>query len=177
MSGRSYSFRGVDRSDLVQLRTWLNTPEMARWWGDPVEQAAVLDEDLDNPEMVMRIVMREGRPFAYARDYDVHAWPQEHLRHLRPGSRAIDSFIGEPNMIGKGHGSAFPRMLAERLIADGAPIVAVDPAVDNFRARRAYEKAGFQNRGIFDTGEGPVVLMIFQAWSTICGSGSADLKI
>jgi aminoglycoside 6'-N-acetyltransferase len=177
MSGRSYSFRRVDRSDLVLLRTWLDTPEVVCWWGDPVGQAALLDDDLDNPQMVMRIVMYEGQPFAYAQDYDVHAWPQEHLRHLRPGSRAIDSFIGEPNMIGKGHGSAFPRMLGERLIAEGAPVVAVDPAADNLRARRAYEKAGFQSRGIFDTGEGPVVLMIFQAQSTTCGSGSADLKI
>jgi aminoglycoside 6'-N-acetyltransferase len=163
MSGRSYSFQRVDRSDLVLLRTWLNTPEVARWWGDPVEQAALLGEDLDNPQMVMRIVMREGRPFAYAQDYDVHAWPQEHLRHLRHGSRAIDSFIGEPNMIGKGHGSAFLGMRAERLIAEAAPIVAVDPAVDNFRARRAYENAGFHNLGVCETEEGPVVLMIFQA--------------
>jgi aminoglycoside 6'-N-acetyltransferase len=177
MSGRSYSFRRVDRSDLALLRTWLNTPEVVRWWGDPAGQATLLDDDLDNPQMAMRIVMHEGRPFAYTQDYNVHAWPQEHLRHLLPGSRAIDSFIGEPSMIGKGHGSAFRRMLGERLIAEGAPIVAVDPAVDNFRARRAYENAGFHDRGVFDTGEGPVVLMIFQAQSTTCGSGSADLKI
>jgi aminoglycoside 6'-N-acetyltransferase len=55
--------------------------------------------------MVMRIVSFEGRPFAYAQDYAVHVWPQPHFAHLPSGSRAIDSFIGEPDMIGRGHGS------------------------------------------------------------------------
>ena len=105
--------------------------------------------------------MHGDQPFAYARDYDVHVWPQAHLRRLLPGSRAIDSFIGEPTMIGKGHGSAFLKMLAERLLGERPPIV----AVDNLRARRAYEKAGFHDHGAFGTEEGPVVLMIFGAWS------------
>ena len=66
-------------------------------------------------------------------------------------------------MIGKDHGSAFLKLLAERLIAEGAPFVAVDPAADNLRARRASEKAGFHDRGAFETEAGPVVVMIFQA--------------
>jgi len=31
-----------------------------------------------------------------------------------PGSRAIDAFIGEPDMIGRGYGSVFLRLLAHR---------------------------------------------------------------
>ena len=46
-------------------------------------------------------------------------------------------------------------------MAEGAPTVAIDPDVDNTRARRAYEKAGFSGEGIVETGEGPAVLMIF----------------
>ena len=40
--------------DLPRLRAWLHTPEVARWWGDPDEQAAMLAEDLTEPGMVMR---------------------------------------------------------------------------------------------------------------------------
>jgi aminoglycoside 6'-N-acetyltransferase len=112
--------------------------------------------------MVMRIVSLDEKPFAYAQDYAVDRWPQAHFAGLPQGSRAIDSFIGEPEMIGLGHGSAYLRLLAARLRADGAPVVAIDPEVDNLRARRAYEKAGFVGDRIVETGAGPAVLMIFE---------------
>jgi aminoglycoside 6'-N-acetyltransferase len=159
----SYTFRPADRRDLPMLERWLRTTEVVRWWGDPQEQAALLREDLDEPRMVMRIVSLAGRPFAYAQDYDVHAWPQSHFAHLPAGTRAIDSFIGEPDMIGQGHGSSYLRLLAQRLRADGAPVVAIDPDVENLRARRAYAKAGFRGDVIVDAGAGPAVLMLFGA--------------
>jgi aminoglycoside 6'-N-acetyltransferase len=140
----------------------LQTPEVRRWWGDPEEQAALLEEDLSEPRMVMRIVSFEGQPFAYAQDYAVHVWPQPHFSGLPEGSRAIDAFIGEPDMIGQGHGSGFLRLLAERLKDEGAPVVAIDPDVDNLRARRAYERAGFRGDTVVETAEGPAILMIFE---------------
>jgi aminoglycoside 6'-N-acetyltransferase len=117
--------------------------------------------DLSDPRMTMRIVSFKGRAFAYAQDYEVHAWPQDHLGPLAQGSRAINSFIGPPSMIGCGHGSAYLRLLAEQLCAEGAPLVAIDPAIDNLRARRAYEKAGFRPDGPVTTAAGPAVLMIY----------------
>jgi aminoglycoside 6'-N-acetyltransferase len=157
----SYTFRPAEVHDLPLLERWLRTSEVVRWWGDPEEQAALLREDMGDPRMVMWIVSLAGRPFAYAQDYDVHVWPQPHFSGLPPGARSIDSFIGEPDMIGCGHGSAFLRLLAERLRADGAPAVAIDPAVDNLHARRAYEKAGFRGEAILESGDGPAVLMLF----------------
>jgi aminoglycoside 6'-N-acetyltransferase len=135
------------------LERWLRTTEVVRWWGDPQEQAALLRQDLDEPRMVMRIVSLAGRPFAYAQDY----------AHLPAGTRAIDSFIGEPDMIGQGHGSRFLNILAQRLRAEGAPVVAIDPDVENLRARRAYAKAGFRGETVVETGAGPAVLMLFGA--------------
>ena len=83
------------------------------------------------------------------------------LKHLPAGSRAIDAFVGEPDMIGRGHGSVFLRLVAERLKVEGAPVVAIDPDADNARARRAYEKAGFRGDAIVQAGEGPEILMTF----------------
>jgi aminoglycoside 6'-N-acetyltransferase len=157
----SYTFRPAGAHDLPMLERWLRTPEVVRWWGEPQEQAALLREDLDDPRMVMRIVALAGRPFAYAQDYDVQVWPQPHFAGLPLGARSIDSFIGEPDMIGKGHGSNYLKLLAQRLRADGAPVVAIDPAVENLRARRAYAKAGFRGEAIVETAEGPAVLMLF----------------
>lgn len=143
-----YAFRPVLRTDLPRLQRWLRTPEVARWWGDPAAQAALLEADLSEPRMVMRIVSFAGRPFAYAQDYAVHDFPQPHFDALPAGSRAIDAFVGEPDMIGRGHGAAFLRLLAERLTAEGAPVVAIDPGVDNARARHAYAKAGFRGDAV-----------------------------
>jgi hypothetical protein len=84
------------------------------------------------------------------------------LPTCRSGSRATDSFIGWPSMIGRGHGHAYLRLLAERLCAEGAPLVAIDPAEDNFRARRAYEKAGLRLAGSAATEAGPVVLIVYE---------------
>ena len=166
----AYSFRPATAKDLPRLRRWLNSPEIRLWWGEPAEQFALLRADLNEPLMTMRIVSLGGRPFAYAQDYDVHAWPQPHLAHLPRGSRAIDSFIGWPSMIGRGHGRAYLRLLAEQLCAEGAPLVAIDPAEGNMRARRAYEKAGFHVEAVVATEAGPAALMVFEPHRATGGS-------
>ncbi len=157
----TYSFRPVQHSDLPMLRRWLHSPEVVRWWGDPDEQAALLAGDLSEPLMVMRIVSLNGMPFAYAQDYDVGSWPQPQFADLPAGTRAIDAFIGEPAMIGRGHGAAFLRLLAQRLIDEGAPVVAIDPDARNSRARRAYAKAGFVEQTVFAANDGPIAVMLF----------------
>lgn len=92
--------------------------------------------------MVMRIVSFKGRPFAYTQDYIVHDWPQPHFAHLPQTARTIDAVVGESDMIGRGHGSAFLRLLAKQLLAGGTPVMVIDPGVTNLHARRAHEKAG-----------------------------------
>ena len=159
----AYGFRTPTLADMPMLRRWLNTPEVVRWWGDPVEQEALLWDDLGNALMTMRIVSFEDRPFAYAQDYDVWSWPQPQFADLPPGARAIDAFIGEPDMIGRGHGSAFLRELALRLVAEGAPVVAIDPDAGNLRARRAYARAGFVGDAVVQTPDGPAVVMRFES--------------
>jgi aminoglycoside 6'-N-acetyltransferase len=164
-----YSFRPATAKDLPRLRRWLNAPEVRRWWGDPTGQFELLRADLNEPLMTMRIVSLGGQPFAYAQDYEVHAWPQPHLAHLPKGSRAIDSFIGWPSMVGRGHGQAYLRLLAERLCAEGAPLVAIDPSEGNLRARCAYEKAGFRVEARVVTEAGPAVLMLYEPHCTKTG--------
>jgi aminoglycoside 6'-N-acetyltransferase len=53
------------------------------------------------------------------------------------------------------------KLLAQRLRADGAPVVAIDPDVENLRARHAYAKAGFRGEAVMESGAGPAVLMLF----------------
>ena len=62
----------------------------------------------------------------------------------RRGTRGIDLFIGEPDMIERGHGSALIRAFADERLRQGAPRMVTDPDPANLRAIRAYEKAGFE---------------------------------
>jgi aminoglycoside 6'-N-acetyltransferase len=156
-----YSFCPFTADDLAMAARWLRCPEVVRWWGDPTEQLALLAEDLDEPAMRQWIVACDGRPFAYAQAYEAHAWPQAHLACLPRGAQVIDAFIGEPDFLGRGHGSAFLRRLAERLLADGAPFIAIDPELENLRARRAYARAGFVGDLPVETSDGLAVVMLF----------------
>jgi aminoglycoside 6'-N-acetyltransferase len=136
-----YLFRPVAEADLPLLAEWRLQPHVIRWWGPlDAEDAA---EALAEGRVAMWIVEHEGRPFAYAQDYSPHDWDNHPFGHLPTGARGIDQYIGEPDMLDRGHGSAFVRAHVERLFAAGAPVIGTDPHPDNARAIRAYEKAGF----------------------------------
>jgi aminoglycoside 6'-N-acetyltransferase len=156
-----YRFRSLIDADLPMLEWWLKTPEVARWWGDPAEQLVLLKEDLDDPLMRQWIVEYFQRPFAYVQGYEAHAWPQVHLQSLPGGTQVIDAFVGEPDMLGRGYGSAFLKLLASSFIREGAPLVAIDPDVGNLRARRAFARAGFAEDAVVEAKQGMVVLMMF----------------
>jgi aminoglycoside 6'-N-acetyltransferase len=157
----AYHFRPFTCADLPMVVRWLGTPEVVRWWGDPKEQIDLITEDLEEPLMRQWIVEHEGGAFAYVQVYPANAWPQTHLAYLPEGAVVIDTFIGEPAMLGCGHGSAFLRAAGEKLLAEGASMVAIDPDRDNHRARRAYARAGFVEESIVETAKGPLVVMHF----------------
>ena len=132
-----------------------------QWWGAAENSPG--DEKLDDPSVRMWIVEHEGRPFAYAQDYDVHDGTDHHFAYLPAGARGIDQYIGEGDMLDRGHGSAFVRQHAAMVFDEGAPVVGTDPHPDNHRAQAAYRKAGFTlARGPLDTAWGRAVLM--EAW-------------
>lgn len=156
-----YDFRAMIAGDLPLLARWLATPEVARWWPDgDLDDFA---EQLGDPHVAMTIVMLDGEPFAYVQDYDPHAWSDHPLKHLPAGSRGLDQFIGEPALIGRGHGPAFIDAHARRLFAAGAPALGVDPHPDNSRAIAAYARAGFSPERERDTPWGRALLMVRRA--------------
>ena len=91
-------FRPMTGADLPLIRRWLGHPHVREWWGDPVEQFALVSGDLNEPAMDQFIVLSGGQPFAYLQCYELTAWntgfgPQPE------GTRGIDLFIGVPGMI------------------------------------------------------------------------------
>jgi aminoglycoside 6'-N-acetyltransferase len=157
-----YSFRPFTTRDIDMIADWLQTPEVARWWGNPDEQLLIVTQDLDDIAMRQWIVEYDRQPFAYVQAYDARAWPQSHLADLPEGAEAIDTCIGVPEMLGAGHAAKYLHAFAELLIRDGATGVVIDPDLDNARARAAYARAGFVEDCIRETPDGPVVVMVYK---------------
>lgn len=152
----------MSADDLPVVKRWLAMPHVAEWWGNAAEQYELLRTDLDHPAMDQYIVETDARPFAYLQCYDLTAW-NSGFGAQPLGTRGIDQFIGEPDMIGHGHGSAFIRAFIDGRLAAGMPRAVTDPDPANARAVRAYEKAGFHRDRMVDTPDGPALLMVRDA--------------
>jgi len=155
-----YEFRPMTDDDLPLVRRWLAEPHVARWWGRPDEQFDLIGADLNKPTMDQFIVGCERRPFGYLQCYDLDAWDGAGLGPHPVGTRGIDQFIGEIDMLDRGHGSAFIRSFIDRLLKGGTPRIVTDPDPANARAIRAYEKAGFRKDRLRDTPDGRALLMV-----------------
>ncbi len=155
----AYTFRPMTNADLALIQRWLETPEVQRWWGDPDEQYELVSSDLTHPDMDQFIVSYDSRAFAYIQCYALSTWNQGF--GVQPaGTRGIDQFIGEPDLLGCGHGSNFIRQFVEDLLLNGKPRIVTDPDPTNARAVRAYEKAGFLRDRLVETPDGTALLMI-----------------
>jgi aminoglycoside 6'-N-acetyltransferase len=152
----TYQFRPLSAHDLAMVRAWQMSPHVQEWWDDdPITLASV-----DEPALDQYMVAIDGRPFAYLQCYLQSAYPENGLGVHPAGTRGIDQFIGEPDLVGRGHGPAFIRAFVDRLLAAGVPRAITDPSLANARAIRAYVKAGFRQGHGIDTPDGRALLMI-----------------
>jgi aminoglycoside 6'-N-acetyltransferase len=157
-----YVFRPMTAADLPLVLRWLQQPHVMQWWGDTHEQFELVSGDLEVEAMDQFIVAVDGRPFGYIQCYDLTDWNSGFGTHPA-GTHGIDQFIGEPDMIGRGHGSAFIRAFVEDKLSAGAPRMVTDPDPANARAIRACEKAGFARDRLVDTPDGIALLMVRDA--------------
>jgi len=148
--------------DLPLVRQWLGEAHVVKWWGAPDKQFDIVKGDLDEPAMHQFIVARDARPLGYLQCYDPASW-DNCLGPQPAGTRGIDQFIGEADMLDRGHGSVFIRSFVDSLLTAGTPRVVTDPDPGNARAIRAYEKAGFRKDRLVDTSDGPALLMVRNA--------------
>jgi aminoglycoside 6'-N-acetyltransferase len=155
----TYRFRAVTPTDLPQLREWLWRGHVREWWGDPVHGLARIAEHIVDPAINPFMVECDDVPIGYIQSWDPHAEADHPCRDQPLGTRGIDQFIGEPKLVGQGHGTAFIRLFVESLFKVGAPRVITDPNPRNSRAIRAYAKAGFKEIDRRITISGEAILM------------------
>jgi aminoglycoside 6'-N-acetyltransferase len=152
LSRDALTLRPSTEDDLDVLAQWFADPEVFRWWGGhPLSRDEVAAKYTGRrcPRVESFIVDLDGRPIGYV---------QYHLEG--PGEAGLDMML-VAEARGQGWGPRAARMLIEYLKGQrGWRDITVDPAQDNGRAIRAWEKAGFRMEGRWDDHpDGPAVLM------------------
>jgi aminoglycoside 6'-N-acetyltransferase len=141
---KPYSIRRLIEADLPLVTAWRAKPHVIRWWGEPSLEPEL--EKLADPRIALWLAMLGERPIAFIQDYAVHASPDHHFAYLPDGSRGMDIYIGEEDLLGRGHGARLVRQHVDERFAAGTPAMGIDPHPNNLAAQRAFTKAGFHLR-------------------------------
>jgi aminoglycoside 6'-N-acetyltransferase len=150
-----YTFTALREDDLVLARRWLLEPHVRRWWNDDPAERDYPEGTLEEWREAIRgedptdmfMILLDDRPIGVMQSYRVDSYADyvEELGELSEPALSLDVFIGEPHLIGKGHGAALLRAFLpaafDRYHLDYAVI---GPARSNVAAIRSYEKAGFR---------------------------------
>lgn len=163
------TIRLMSESDIPMLHDWLNRPHIVQWWGGEAQRpsaeetrAKYLPRVMAAERVTPYIVMLADTPIGYAQSYVALGsgggwWAEE----TDPGVRGIDQSLADPELLGKGLGTRLVSALADLLFLDPAVTrIQTDPASDNARAIRCYEKAGFRQVKAIVTPDGTAVYMI-----------------
>lgn len=169
MTFPTLSLRLMTEDDLPMLHDWLNRPHIVEWWGGEDERptldevyAHYLPRVLAQEQVTPYIALLGEVPIGYAQSYVALGagdgwWEDE----TDPGVRGIDQSIADPALLGKGLGTQLVRALVDRLFQDPAVTrIQTDPAPNNLRAIRCYQKAGFRIVRNIVTPDGPAVYML-----------------
>ena len=109
------------------LARWLAEPHVAAWWGDKESELKGIAEHIDGIAVEPFVIEMDGRPIGYIQSYDPHLEEGENPFADQPfGTLGIDQFIGEPDLVGKGHGARLISQFVEMLFEEGAPRVIVN---------------------------------------------------
>lgn len=150
-------------SDVPQLHDWLNRPHVAERWDNAmslVEVEMQYRSNLASAFVFPFIVELDGKPIGFIQSYNAELVGEGWWQDQPPGTWGVDQYLGDENLLGKGIGSQFIREFTDNLLKKSeVKRVITDPAPDNGRAIRAYEKAGFIRLGITQTPDGPAFLM------------------
>lgn len=158
-------FEPFKEAHLPLLRAWLAEPHVSEWWQEPEDEGELTEKytvTLQARGIRPQLILLDGRPIGYIQSYDADRVGGGWWEGIPRGTFGIDQFIGEPDLVGRGLGTAIIRTFAERVVEkEHALAVIADPDPANLRAIRAYEKAGFRRERVVETPNGRAILMRF----------------
>ena len=163
-----FRFQPLAEDDLPLLLDWRSRPHVTEWspkYASLEElRARYLPRISGENTTTPYLVFRGDEAIAYVQSYvaaDVGDgwWPDE----SDPGTLGTDQFLAHEADLGRGLGTRMVCEFLEVLFQDPTVHrIQVDPAPDNTRAIRCYEKVGFHGTTTLMTPDGPARLMVLE---------------
>lgn len=139
LHGTATVLRPARADDAEALTAILAEPEVAKWWGR-YDAERVRAELIHGGGSVVFVIEVDDQVVGSVQYFEE---PAPDYRHA-----SIDLFL-HPDWHGKGLGTDAVRTIARHLVHDrGHHRLAIDPAVTNERAIRAYQRVGFKAVGV-----------------------------
>ena len=138
------------------------TPDIQEWWGPLSATEAEVNIALSSTHAICRIIECDGLAVGYCHAIDATLWGEQLPDDLEPGTWDLDIFVASENHRGKGFGQIALAALKDEVFSTTLAVaVCVFPSIRNERAVRAYEKAGFKWKRIWnDPHAGPSWFMV-----------------
>jgi aminoglycoside 6'-N-acetyltransferase len=160
-SDSSIEFIPVEPGHFRMLWEWVQRPHVATWfafWMPPTREETIalwtaMVEGREAQRGYLMVV--DGAQVGYIESSQL-SQSQEMTDAIGLGHDAVaaDLFIADPGLTGRGLGPVLVARFYLRLMDEtGLDVGVIDPEVDNLRAIRAYEKAGFRFLKVTDSGE------------------------
>ncbi len=136
--------RPATPEDLELLRYWDEQPHVVE--SDPNDDWDWEHERFRNPDWRDQLIAEvDGQPIGFIQINDPAREDSHYWGDCPDDLRAIDIWIGEESALGQGFGTRMMHLTIERCFDEpNVRGIILDPLVSNTRARRFYERLGFQ---------------------------------
>jgi aminoglycoside 6'-N-acetyltransferase len=140
LQGERVVLRPLGEADVERLVELGADPEVARWWPGLTHDHVLAKARGEDEGVTVFAIVADGDVAGVIQFYEE---TDEEFRHA-----GLDLFLGTPFQ-DRGLGTDAVRTMARHLVRErGHHRLIIDPAADNERAIRCYEKVGFRRVGI-----------------------------
>ncbi len=159
-----FQFKALAENNFDLLHRWLNQDHVARYWDKTQSLEAVqkrYSSYIISSYIFPYIIEQDEHPIGFFQSYRASKIGEGWWENYDDSTWGIDAFIADTSKLNKGIGSQFLKEFSDGLLLkpEVSSIIS-DPSPENFRAIRAYEKAGFSKLKNITTPDGPALLML-----------------
>lgn len=160
---QSFTFKLLTPQYFMLLFNWFQQDYIAQLWVEPKEWQEFeksWQEKIKQPGVFKFLAYIDQEPVAYIHYFRVNDTDRSYFPgvDIPQHSIGLDLFIGNPAYLNKGLGAQLIKEFIQfvQTLEPQCTTIIIDPAPDNIRAIKCYEKVGFKKIGLFATPYGPI---------------------